>query len=462
MPGPGGYWLAPPGWRAIGRLGDLRRPVGVGEALAEVDRRRSRRASADISAKIVVPRPSRRRARGGVRTDPLSQRTDPSEDGPRVVGCPRLLITLLGGELRSVCAWSRSRSPSTGNAARTRSNRGCCWSTTCAEQLGKVGTPVGCDTSNCGACTVLLDGQTREVLQRARGAGRRRRGHDHRGPRGRRVAPVQKAFKECHGAAVRLLHPRHGHGRRRPAQGEPEPERGRDPRRARGQPLPLHRLPEHRQGRAARRRCGRCPSDRLTEAAPAVAAEARSVRALRRKEDARLLTGRTNWTDNITLPGTAAHGDPAQPDGARPHHPGRRLAGAAAPRRRRGVLRPPSSATSWATMPCAWPVTEDIKIPDSPAAGHGRGALRRRVRRRRGRPRPLRRGRRARGHRGRLRAAARRCSTWRPRWPTAPTGARPTLGTNTCVHLEAQRRRLRGRRRRRPTGCSRAATSTSG
>jgi carbon-monoxide dehydrogenase small subunit len=26
------------------------------------------------------------------------------------------------------------------------------------EQLGKVGTVVGCDTSNCGACTVLLDG----------------------------------------------------------------------------------------------------------------------------------------------------------------------------------------------------------------------------------------------------------------------------------------------------------------
>jgi aerobic carbon-monoxide dehydrogenase small subunit len=28
------------------------------------------------------------------------------------------------------------------------------------ERLGKVGTPVGCDTSNCGACMVLLDGAT--------------------------------------------------------------------------------------------------------------------------------------------------------------------------------------------------------------------------------------------------------------------------------------------------------------
>jgi carbon-monoxide dehydrogenase small subunit len=28
------------------------------------------------------------------------------------------------------------------------------------EQLGKIGTVVGCDTSNCGACTVDLDGQS--------------------------------------------------------------------------------------------------------------------------------------------------------------------------------------------------------------------------------------------------------------------------------------------------------------
>jgi carbon-monoxide dehydrogenase small subunit len=26
--------------------------------------------------------------------------------------------------------------------------------------LGRVGTPIGCDTSNCGACTVLIDGES--------------------------------------------------------------------------------------------------------------------------------------------------------------------------------------------------------------------------------------------------------------------------------------------------------------
>ena len=50
------------------------------------------------------------------------------------------------------------------------------------EKLGKTGTVIGCDTSNCGACTVHLDGTQREVLQRAGRPGRRRRGHHDRGP----------------------------------------------------------------------------------------------------------------------------------------------------------------------------------------------------------------------------------------------------------------------------------------
>ena len=42
------------------------------------------------------------------------------------------------------------------------------------EKLGKTGTVIGCDTSNCGACTVHLDGRSVKSLQRPGRPGRRR------------------------------------------------------------------------------------------------------------------------------------------------------------------------------------------------------------------------------------------------------------------------------------------------
>ncbi len=41
------------------------------------------------------------------------------------------------------------------------------------EQLGLTGTNVGCDTSSCGACTVLLNGESVKSCTAARRPGRR-------------------------------------------------------------------------------------------------------------------------------------------------------------------------------------------------------------------------------------------------------------------------------------------------
>ncbi len=68
------------------------------------------------------------------------------------------------------------------------------------DTLGLTGTHVGCDTSQCGACTVLVDGQpvkscTMLAVQADGTAGRHRRGHGQRG----RAHPIQQAFVDCHG-----------------------------------------------------------------------------------------------------------------------------------------------------------------------------------------------------------------------------------------------------------------------
>jgi carbon-monoxide dehydrogenase small subunit len=66
--------------------------------------------------------------------------------------------------------------------------------------IGKVGTVVGCDTSNCGACTVLLDGRSVKscsvLAVQADGCSVTTiQGLSD----GNEWHPVQTAFKECHG-----------------------------------------------------------------------------------------------------------------------------------------------------------------------------------------------------------------------------------------------------------------------
>ncbi|PZG33613.1 carbon monoxide dehydrogenase [Spongiactinospora gelatinilytica] len=88
-------------------------------------------------------------------------------------------------------------------------------------------------------------------------------------------------------------------------------------------------------------------------------------RARRRKEDARLITGRTQWTDNIQLPGTLhvaflrsplAHARIQQVDTA----PARGLPGVVA------VYSGADFAAEQGSLPCAWPVSDDLVVPDHP------------------------------------------------------------------------------------------------
>ena len=66
---------------------------------------------------------------------------------------------------------------------------------------GLTGTNIGCDTSSCGACTVLLDGESVKSCTVLAVQADGRASHDHRGPgRPRRTLhPVQEAFREHHG-----------------------------------------------------------------------------------------------------------------------------------------------------------------------------------------------------------------------------------------------------------------------
>ena len=75
---------------------------------------------------------------------------------------------------------------------RATSSRGCCSSHFLRETLGLTGTHIGCDTTSCGACTVLVDGDAGEVLHDARRPGERRRDHDRRGAR-RRAASCTRS-----------------------------------------------------------------------------------------------------------------------------------------------------------------------------------------------------------------------------------------------------------------------------
>ena len=181
------------------------------------------------------------------------------------------------------------------------------------EKLGKTGTVIGCDTSNCGACTVHLNGRSVKscnvLAVQADGATvdtiERLASDDGT------LHPVQEAFRECHGLqcgfctpgmimqAVDLLN-------ENPNPTEEEVRLGLEGNlcRCTGYQNIVKSVlyaAQHRW-RAGPGRGG----ERMTtvDDAPAANRDRPEIgKDRRRKEDQRLITGRTRWTDNLSLPG---------------------------------------------------------------------------------------------------------------------------------------------------------------
>jgi carbon-monoxide dehydrogenase large subunit len=88
-------------------------------------------------------------------------------------------------------------------------------------------------------------------------------------------------------------------------------------------------------------------------------------RARLRKEDARLVTGQTNWTDNIILPGMLHMAFLRSPHA----HARITSVNVSAAKQLPGVIAAFSGADfedEQGSLPCAWPVTPDIVIPNHP------------------------------------------------------------------------------------------------
>ena len=125
------------------------------------------------------------------------------------------------------------------------------------DDVDLTGSHIGCDTGNCGACSVLLDGVLVKscmlLAVQADGASIRTvEGLAEGDELSRAAAGVQRPPR----AAVRLLHAGHARRRDRAARAQPAAERRRDPQGAPGQHLPLHRLLEHRRRGQGRVRPG--------------------------------------------------------------------------------------------------------------------------------------------------------------------------------------------------------------
>ena len=183
------------------------------------------------------------------------------------------------------------------------------------DTLGLTGTHVGCDTTNCGACTVHLDGEAVKscTVLAVQADGAEVKTIEGMAD-GDKLHPLQEAFWNDHGLQCGYCTPGMIMAAADLLAAQSRPQRGRGPQGPGGQPLPLHRLPQHRQGGARRREggherrrgprrpggVGMSATEAPREPRPATATSAAS---LRRKEDPRLIQGQASYVDDINLTG---------------------------------------------------------------------------------------------------------------------------------------------------------------
>ena len=118
------------------------------------------------------------------------------------------------------------------------------------DDIDLTGTHIGCDTGNCGACTIHLDGQAVKscMLLAVQADGAKIATVEGLAAGDGELSAAAAVVLRAPRAPVRLLHARDADERVRAARAEPAAERGGGADGDPGQHLPLHRLREHRRG----------------------------------------------------------------------------------------------------------------------------------------------------------------------------------------------------------------------
>ena len=167
------------------------------------------------------------------------------------------------------------------------------------ELAGLTGTHVGCDTSQCGACTVHVNGQAVKscTLLAVQCEGAELKTIEGMAQDGK-LHPIQEGFWEKHGLQCGFCTPGMIMSAAQLLERNPKPTEERDPPLARGQPLPLHGLPQYRQGHRVGRR-----EDGGEVGGPTMATARLFGASIKRREDPRFITGKGNYTDDLKLAG---------------------------------------------------------------------------------------------------------------------------------------------------------------